>query len=110
MCASVAAISRYSPATSRFERAHRVEVLEVLLGDERDRDVEDVELVLLDQVQQQIERTLEDVELDLVAGRGVASSASIPMQPTAERAGSTHAAGTVKNLRQLRDEHERHAG
>ena len=30
----------------------------------RDRDVEDVELVLLDQVQQQVERTLEGRQLD----------------------------------------------
>src|SRR5690606_8910613 len=53
------------------ERGHQVEVLEVLLGDERDRDVEDVELVLLDQVKQEVERPLEHVEPDLVAGRGV---------------------------------------
>src|SRR5205823_2393699 len=51
------------------EPRHRVEVLEVLLGDERDRDVEDRQLVLLDQVEQEVERALEDVEGNLVAGR-----------------------------------------
>ena len=39
--------------------AHQLEVLEVLLGDLRDRHVGDLELVLADQVQQQIERPLE---------------------------------------------------
>ena len=38
---------------------HSLEVLEVLLGDERDGDVEDVEAVLADEVQQQVERALE---------------------------------------------------
>jgi len=50
-----------------IEAGHRVEVLEILLGDERDRDVEDRQLVLLHQVKQQIERTLEDVEVYLIA-------------------------------------------
>ncbi len=45
---------------------HQVEVLEVLLRDERDRDVVDVDLVLLDEVQQQIERALEVLEADRV--------------------------------------------
>ena len=44
---------------SRLISRIALEVLEVLLGDERERDVEDVELVLADQVQQQIERALE---------------------------------------------------
>ena len=38
---------------------HHGQVLEKLLGDEPDGDVEDVELVLLDQVQQEVERALE---------------------------------------------------
>ena len=59
MCASVAAITRNSPAMSRLSSCIRREVLEVLLGDQRDGDVEDVELVLADQVQQQVERPLE---------------------------------------------------
>jgi len=50
------------------EALHGVEVLEVLLGHERDRDVENGELVLLHEVKQQIEWALEDVEGDLVSG------------------------------------------
>ncbi len=48
------------------ERAHHVEVLEILLGDEAHRDVQDVELVLANQVEQQVERALEDVQLELL--------------------------------------------
>ena len=47
------------------ELLHQVEVLEVLLGDQRDRDVVDVHLVLLDQMNEQIERALERLHLDL---------------------------------------------
>jgi hypothetical protein len=72
------------------EAGHRVEVLEVLLGDERDRDVEDRELVLLDQVQEQIERPLEHVE-----GNGVATVHDhIPNRPY--RCVAHHSAGTMK--------------
>src|SRR5262245_12509747 len=39
------------------------EVGEILIGDQCDRNVVDVDLVLLDQVQQEIERSFEDVEL-----------------------------------------------
>jgi hypothetical protein len=59
MCASVAAMSRYSAAMSRSRSLHQVDVLQVALGDERDGDVEDVELVLLDEVQQEVEGALE---------------------------------------------------
>ena len=45
---------------------HQLDVVEVLLGDQRDRDVVDVHLVLANEVQEQIERPLEGVELDLV--------------------------------------------
>ena len=51
------------------QRSHEVEVLEVLLGHERDRDVEDVELVPAHQVQQQVERPLEQLERDGVDRR-----------------------------------------
>ncbi len=42
--------------------SHQPQVLGVLLGDERDGDVEDVELVLLHQVEQQIERPLKALD------------------------------------------------
>ena len=41
------------------QNAHQGQVLEVLFGDEADRNVEDVELMLLNQVQEQVERPLE---------------------------------------------------
>ena len=48
------------------EVLHQRDVAEVLLGDERDRDVVDVQLVLANQVQEQVERPLEGIELDLI--------------------------------------------
>ena len=42
----------------------QAEVREVLVGHERDRQVEDREFVLLDEVQQQVERPLERGQLD----------------------------------------------
>nr|WP_258182726.1 hypothetical protein [Enhygromyxa salina] len=53
------------------ERAREADVLDVLLGDEGDRDVEDVELVATHEVQEQIERALEHVERDRVAAAHV---------------------------------------
>ncbi len=44
----------------------RLQIFQVLPGDPLERNLVDVELVALDQVKQQIERTLEDLELDLV--------------------------------------------
>jgi hypothetical protein len=48
------------------ELLHRVEVERVLLGDQDDGDVVDVDLVLLDEMQQQVERPVERREADLV--------------------------------------------
>ncbi len=45
---------------------HQIQVFEVLLRDEDDRDVVDVHLVLLDEVQQQIERALEVLQADRI--------------------------------------------
>ena len=41
------------PRDVEVQLLHQVEVVEVLLGDERDRNVVDVHLVLLDEVEQQ---------------------------------------------------------
>ncbi len=60
--ASIAAISRYSPASSSCRSGHHLDVLHVLAGDLGDRDVEDVEVLLPDQVQQQVERALERLQ------------------------------------------------
>ena len=48
------------------EHLHRLEVGGVLVGDAGDGDVVDVHLVLADEVEQEVERTLEDLEADLV--------------------------------------------
>ena len=42
---SIAAITRYSAASSRFLRAHHLDVLQVLARERRHRDVEDVEVL-----------------------------------------------------------------
>ena len=66
MWISVAAITRNSPATSRFSSCIRSMYSRYCCGDDGDRDVVDVDLVLLDQVQQQVERALEVVEADRI--------------------------------------------
>ena len=48
---------------------HAVDVGEVVLGQPRDRDVADVDALVADQRQQELERTLEDLELDLIGVR-----------------------------------------
>ena len=50
----------------QVQRLHRADVVEVLLGDQRDRDVVDVDLVLLDQMQQEVQRTLELIQSDAI--------------------------------------------
>ena len=44
---------------------HRLDVGDVLAGDLRDRDVEDLEVLAADQVQQQVERAFERIQDDL---------------------------------------------
>src|SRR4029079_6173424 len=46
------------------ELAHALDHREVLVGDRGDRDVGDLDLALLDEEQQEIERPLEEIELD----------------------------------------------
>ena len=47
------------PGDVEVELLHHLEVAQVLLGDEHDGDVVDVDFVLLDEVQQQVERSFE---------------------------------------------------
>ena len=56
------------------EVGHPVDVLEVLVGDGRDRDGAHVELLPGHEVQQQVERPLEDVGLDCVGHCGCPAS------------------------------------
>ena len=62
---SIAAISRYSAASSRLVLADLLDVGQVLARHARHRDVEDVEVLLADQVEQQVERAFEGLEEDL---------------------------------------------
>ena len=52
-----------------IELLHQLDVLEILLRDHRDGDVVDVHLAGANEVQEQIERTLEGIEFDLVGVR-----------------------------------------
>jgi hypothetical protein len=54
------------PDDVEVQLLHQIQVIEVLLRDERDRNVVDVDLVLLDEVQQQIERTFEVLKVNRV--------------------------------------------
>ena len=48
----------------------RAEVFEILLGDPGDRDLPDLDLVLLDQVEEKVKRPRKDLEVDRVAVKG----------------------------------------
>src|ERR1700681_45794 len=50
------------------EGLHGLDVGEVLIGHEREGDRRDIELALLDQVQEQVERAVEDVEREVEPG------------------------------------------
>src|SRR4029077_3753855 len=72
-----------------IELLEELQVAEILVGDRRDRDVVDVDLALLDQVQQQVERTFEDLELEAwihASPRPTASRTSFIVAPGTARA------------------------
>jgi hypothetical protein len=50
------------------QELERVDVIQVLFGDFLDRDRLDIQLVLFDEVEQEIQRTFEDFELNFVIG------------------------------------------
>ena len=58
---------------------HRLEIFEVLPGDPLDRNVINIHLVLAHEVEQEVERSLEDVEFDLVSrvGHGPGSKTAL---------------------------------
>jgi hypothetical protein len=62
----LAAITMNSPRQLNVQLFESLEILEVLAGDSLERNVVDVDFVLFDQVQQQIERSFKDLELNLV--------------------------------------------
>ena len=42
-----------------------LQVLQILVGDQRDGDIDDFHLMLADQVEEQVQRAAEDVEIDV---------------------------------------------
>ncbi len=60
--ASVAAMTRYSPASSNCISVMSSMYVHVLARDLGDRDVEDVEVLPADEVEQQVERAFERLE------------------------------------------------
>ena len=59
------------PGHVEIELLHHLDVQQVLLGNQRDGDVVDVDLVLANEVQQQVERSLEPHQLDAVGMPGL---------------------------------------
>ena len=101
---SVAAIKQIFAGDVDIEPGHRVEVLEVLLGHERDRDLEDRQLVLLDQVEQEVERTLEHVEGDLIGASIVTATRTRRANSVVHVLRRRTVAGIDENPRELRDQ------
>lgn len=62
--ARIAAITRYSAASSKRRLLHHVDVIHVLPGDLGDRDIQDVQILAADQIQQQVQRTFEGIQDD----------------------------------------------
>jgi hypothetical protein len=56
--ASIAAMSRYSAASSKLHGVHELDVLHVLFRNVRHVDIEDVQILTPDEVEQQIQRDL----------------------------------------------------
>ena len=55
----------------KIQLLHRLDVAQILLSDQRDRDIVDVDLVLLDEVQQEVERALKVLDANLVGQLGL---------------------------------------
>ena len=64
-------MTRNSPATVRLQVLHRLDVGQILLSDHRDGNVVNVDFVLLDEVEEQIERPFEILDTDLVGQLGL---------------------------------------
>ena len=72
--------ARHLEIVGRLVQSERVNRREKLVGDPRDRNVGDVDLLLAHQVQQQVERTGEAVELHDEAARPSARSPAVGVQ------------------------------
>jgi hypothetical protein len=51
----------------QVERAEHLDILQILPGNKGNGDVVDIDLVFLDQVQKEIQRTFKNVEFDFIA-------------------------------------------
>ena len=80
-----------------LHQLHHREILQVFLGHERDRDVEDVQLVLLAEVQQQIERALELGQSHRPGCPPVPSASNVPPSAPSTRSATV----TFKQTREL---------
>src|ERR1700751_6141186 len=58
-----------------------IEILKVLAGDSFDRNVVDVDLILPDKIEQEIKRSLEDIELNFVISLHQSESATEATSP-----------------------------
>ena len=79
---SVAAMRRNSVATSRSSVSQALELGEVRVDDRRERHLPELDLLLEDEVQQEVERTLEDGRADLVAHRTTTLPARVAVDAT----------------------------
>ena len=96
MRTSVAAISRNSPGAVQVVGLDAADGLEELVRDLVDRDVEDVDVLRADQVQQQVQRSLESIDLDeeeALARRGVLGEAQIHRRMKASAAPMSQVTG-----------------
>ena len=55
------------PGKVQIERPHDIEIFQILLGDQGNGYIVDVNLIFPDEIEQKIQRTLEDIEFDLIA-------------------------------------------
>ena len=60
------AITRKSPAREMFKSLHQVEVSEILIRNGRDGNIKDVHFILTNEVEQKVQRSLKDFQLDFV--------------------------------------------
>ena len=69
------------PVQFRLQRLHRRQVRHILLRNQRDRDVVDIDFILIDQVEQKIHRTLIRLQFDLNRHSVLLQSQGFPATP-----------------------------
>src|SRR4030043_146427 len=61
----------------KVEGLHDPDIVEILLGNQGNRYVVDIDLILLDEMQQEVQGPLEDINLDGIGFHGYSPSASL---------------------------------